>query len=71
MPVTIKTDDEIARMRVAGQLASSVLDWKLLTLGVFVLFVYILLVTTPVWLAWLEDDLHEEIRHQDEIGGRR
>ena len=26
MPVTIKTDDEIARMRVAGQLASSVLD---------------------------------------------
>jgi Flp pilus assembly protein TadB len=56
---------------IAVALAFSVLDWKLVTLGIFVLFAYILLVTTPVWLAWLEDDLHDEVEHQEHVTGSR
>ena len=30
-----------------------------LPIALLVLIVYIILVTTPVWLAWMEDDVHE------------
>jgi hypothetical protein len=42
---------------VALTLGLTLFDWKLVAIGSFVFFVYAILITTPAWLAWLEEDV--------------
>lgn len=45
-------------------MASIVLPLELVILGVGVLFAYIVFITAPVWLAWLNDETSDEERRQ-------
>ncbi len=49
---------------LAFVMASIALPLELTILGVGVLFAYIVFITAPVWLAWLNDETSEEERKQ-------
>ncbi len=40
-------------------MAFSIVDWPLVAIGAFVFFVYSILITWPVWLAWFEEDAED------------
>lgn len=44
---------------VGAGLAIGAFGWKLLPIALLVLTGYAILVTTPMWLAWMEDDVDE------------
>lgn len=52
----------VAAALLALLLASLVLEWEIVALGALILFAYIVLVSTPVWLGWMEDDVIETER---------
>lgn len=48
----------VAAIMVAALLiASVVLDLRVVAIGAFVVFAYMLLVAAPLWLGWIEDDI--------------
>lgn len=51
---------------IALGIAAAIFDLQLLILGGFILFVYILFVTTPVWIGWLNDEAEEETHRVEE-----
>lgn len=52
---------------IALVLAWTALPGEVLALGIFVLSAYILAVSAPVWLAWLERDMEDEVEHQRDV----
>lgn len=42
---------------IAVLVAALFLPWRVATIGAFVAAAYIILVTIPVWLGWIEDDI--------------
>lgn len=49
----------IAVMLTAVLIASIVLDFKVVAIGAFVVFAYMLLIAAPLWLGWIEDDIED------------
>jgi len=50
----------VAVMIVALLIAAILFNWKVLAIGAFVVFAYMLLVAAPLWLGWIEDDIEIE-----------
>jgi Ca2+/Na+ antiporter len=47
---------------LAAGLGAAVFHWTVLPIAGLVLLGYIILVTAPVWLAWMEDDVEEAVK---------
>lgn len=56
---------------LAFVMATIVLPVELTLLGVGVLFAYIVFISAPVWLAWLNDESSDEERRQTKLGVRQ
>jgi hypothetical protein len=50
----------VAVLIVASIIAFVIFDLKLLAIGAFVLFAYMLLIAAPFWLGWFNDDIEDE-----------
>jgi membrane protein implicated in regulation of membrane protease activity len=58
----------LAIMIAALLIASLVLDFRLVAIGAFVVFAYMLLVAAPLWLGWIEDDIELEKQRLNSSG---
>ena len=49
-----------------GLVAAGVLfGWQLFAIGALVIIAYMILIMSPVWLAWMEDEVSDEIKQHE------
>ena len=58
----------VAAIVIAVVMGGLTFGWSKVAFGALFLFGYVILVTTPVWLGWMEEEVEEEVSsHEQEV----